>query len=397
MHPTDHSHQPASLPVVLGVTFLGSVSSGVFSAGMYFVTARHYAFSAERNLVLSVLMGAISAAGSRGAGRLAHGSAPRAVLLATLASWTALALVPVAFPTSEPMLWISAMLGALAASITWPVVESYLSAGRHGARMRAAIGWFNVTWTPATALPLVVMPILSRGGVMHIFGLSAATSLLALLIARRLPRRPSAHEPEAASAAVGPEYVWLRRSTFWLLPLSYVVSTTLGPVLPYRLAAVGIVGAWPSAIAALWMAARFTTLLTMWRTGFWHGRWGTLAASACALAVGLALVLLGRTPAAVVAGLLIFGAGMGLTYYAALYYTLAVGRAAVEAGGTFEALIGLGSCVGPALGFAGHAMSSPAHAGATTIALIAVLAALITPRTIGPYLAARRQRRTRSP
>jgi hypothetical protein len=44
---------------------------------------------------------------------------------------------------------------------------------------------------------------------------------------------------------------------------------------------------------------------------------------------------------------------MGLTYYAALYYALAVGHAEVDAGGNFEALIGLGYCVGPLLGWPG--------------------------------------------
>ena len=86
----------------------------------------------------------------------------------------------------------------------------------------------------------------------------------------------------------------------------------------------------------------------MWRVRFWHGRWGTLAAAAGALAGGLALVLIAPTLTGVVAGLVLFGTGMGITYYAALYYSLAVGHAAVDAGGTFEALIGLGYFVGPA-------------------------------------------------
>ena len=41
---------------------------------------------------------------------------------------------------------------------------------------------------------------------------------------------------------------------------------------------------------------------------------------------------------------------MGVTYYAAIYYALALGRAEVEAGGTHEALIGGGYMVGPGIG-----------------------------------------------
>jgi tetratricopeptide (TPR) repeat protein len=48
-------------------------------------------------------------------------------------------------------------------------------------------------------------------------------------------------------------------------------------------------------VAALWMLARFVVLVAMWRTGFWHGRWATLAAGAVALAAGLGARLPGQT------------------------------------------------------------------------------------------------------
>src|SRR4029078_5911876 len=109
------------------------------------------------------------------------------------------------------------------------------------------------------------------------------------------------------------------------------------------------------------MVSRFATLLIMWRTGFWHGRWGTLALGGGALALGLATIMLAPSLALVVVGLVLFGVGMGLTYYAAIYYTLSVGHAAVEAGGSFEALIGFGYFAGPVVGLAARAIAAPAH------------------------------------
>jgi hypothetical protein len=129
----------------------------------------------------------------------------------------------------------------------------------------------------------------------------------------------------------------------------------------------------------------------MWRTGFWHGRCGTLAVAASALAGGLALVLLASTLPLLAAGLIIFGTGMGLTYYAALYYSLAVGQAAVEAGGTFEALIGVGYLVGPLLGILGHA-ATPARAAYATVALAWLVIAFACAGALRPYRAARRRR-----
>jgi hypothetical protein len=385
--------RPAPLTALLGITFLGSVSGGAFWSGLFFVTAEHYRFSPVRNLVLAGVMGAIYAGAARAAGGLARRtSAPRAVLSGALATWAAAALLPVLAPRHELALWAAALIGSTASAITWPVVESYVAGGRHGAEMRTAIGWFNVTWTPATAVSLVIMPLVARVGLTWSVGLSAVVNVAALAIVSTLPPRPGAHEVEAATAAVGREYPWLARSSSWLLPLSYVISSTLAPVLPHRLAAVGITGSSPSVIAALWMAARFATLFLMWRAGFWHGRWGTLAAAATALAAGLAAVLMATTPAVLVTGLLVYGAGMGLTYYAALYYSMTVGHAAVEAGGTFEALIGVGYFVGPLLGILGHAATGAAGAGSVTVMLTWMVAALASPGVLRPYFAARKQR-----
>jgi len=216
----------------------------------------------------------------------------------------------------------------------------------------------------------------------------------AILVAlAALPRRPGVHRREAAEAAVGREYPWLMRSVSWLLPLGYVMSSTLAPVLPHRLATVGA-GAIPSSvIAATWMVARFTTLGLMWRVGFWHGRWSTLVIGAAALAGGLVMVLVGAHLETVVSGLALFGVGMGLIYYAAIYYSMATGHAAVDASGTFEALIGLGYCVGPLLGLAGHAFASdPARASSATMIFTTVVTALAASAALRPYLAARAQR-----
>jgi len=388
--------RPAPLAAVLVVTFLGSVSGGVFWAAIFFVTAAHYGFSPLRNLVLATLMGAVYAAAARGAGTLTHRVrsrlTPRAVLAAALAVWTLAAVAPIVGARSEAMLWCGAVLGAGASAITWPVVESYLTAGRHGAGMRAAIGRFNVTWTPAVAVSLLLMPVVGRASAFGTLALSAAGTAAALVAVAALPPHPGLHEPAAAEAAVGREYPFLARSLAWLLPMSYVLSSALAPILPHRLAEVGGAGAIPDGVvAALWMLARFVVLILMWRTGFWHGRWGTLAAGAGALAGGLALVLLASTAAGLAAGLLLFGVGMGLTYYAALYYSMAVGQAAVEAGGTFEALIGVGYLVGPLLGIAGH-LVAPARASSATVILAWLAAAILCGGAFRPYADAKRGR-----
>jgi hypothetical protein len=392
--PADAPHPPAaSLLAVLVVTILGSVSGGTFWAGLFFVSAQKYGFSVFANLVLAAVMGAVYTVAARVAGRLARGRVPRRVLSLALGTWTAAALLPLLVPGAASALWIAALVGSAASATTFPVVESYLTAGRHGAEMRSAIGKFNLAWTPATALPLLLLPLLDREGIgaAGSFAVSAAASALALLAARALPLHPPPHGKEAAEAAVGPEYPALLRAASWLLPFSYVISATLAPVLPHRLAAVGVGGA-ASFIAAIWMATRFATLLVMWRSSFWHGRWETVGAASAALVAGLALVLLASSLPILIVGLLIYGAGMGLTYYLSLYYSMAIGHGAVDAGGNFEALIGVGYCLGPLLGIVGRLLAGPARGDAATVALTWLCTAFAARGVIRPYLQARRRR-----
>jgi hypothetical protein len=387
--------RPAPLAAVLAVAFFGSVSGGAFWAGIFFVTAQRYGFTPARNLVLATVMGAVYAAFASLAGSLLRALErlldPRAVLGGTLGIWGLAAVAPLGAPGIQVVMWATALVGAAASAVTFPIVESYLGAGRHGAPMRDAIGWFNVIWTPATAIPLLIMPLLARGDVLWTIAISAVVNAAAVLVLLALPSRPCAHVAEQARAAQGHEYPQLMRSASWLLPLSYVISATLAPVLPHRLAALGATAS-GSIVAATWMLARFVTLFSMWRIGSWHGRWGTLIAAAAALVVGMATALLGSSLALVIGGLMLFGAGMGLTYYAALYYSLAVGHAAVDAGGSFEALIGAGYCVGPVIGLVAHMTVGSQSAAPATVGITLLVAALVAYPAVRPYLDARRAR-----
>jgi hypothetical protein len=380
---------------VLLVTALGSISGGVFNNGIFFLTHEHYRFSAGENLGLALCVGLAYALVARSAGRIGAllvAVPSRRLLALSFALWSAAALWPVLVP-GRGAIWTCTLVGSAVGGLVWPVVESYLGGGRHGPELRRALGGFNLTWTFASAAPLVILEPLTR---LHPLGplvLCALTNLGAIIaLVLLLPARPPRSHPDHAESAVGAEYPALLAATRWLLPLAYVLSSTLAPVLPFRLAALGTPV--PAAlVAATWMLARFATLGGMTAIPQWHGRWGALVAGAGALMLGVALALLGQSLLAMVLGLALFGVGMGITYFCSIYYSLAVGHAAVEAGGDFEALIGVGYVVGPLVGMAGRALPLGAQAGTGTVAL----AWLVSLGGIGlaarPYLVARRARR----
>jgi hypothetical protein len=379
---------------VLLVTWLGSVSGGVFWTGIFFVTLRHYGFSESKNLLLALGMGALYALVAYRASALyaLFDAPPRRVLAFSLIGWGVAAAFPVLLPDAEWPLWVGALVGSGVSGVIWPLVESYLSGRRHGEDLRRSIGWFNVVWTLATALPLLVMPLLTRVHVLAPLLLCAGMNLLAVLSLALLPEAPPPSEPEAAKSAVGTEYPLLLRSASVLLPLSYLMSSTLAPVLPHRFAALGPSVVPASVLAATWMVARWATLGAMARLSFWHGRWSALFAAGFALTGGLVIVLLSTSTAGVVLGLALFGVGMGLTYCATLYYSLTVGHGAVDAGGGFEALVGLGYVMGPLVGLVGQATAAGPSASLVTVLLTVGCALLGAVIALRPYAAARRAR-----
>src|SRR6185503_3152270 len=148
--------------------------------------------------------------------------------------------------------------------------------------------------------------------VLWTLSISAVVNALALPFVFTLAKGPGSHDHVAAESSVGPEYPLLLRSASWLLPLSYLMSSTLSPILPHRFEEVGGLSVAPSVLGATWMATRFLTLGFMSRVLFWHGKWTTLVMAGGALSSGLALVLLADTATGIVLGLALFGTGMGL-------------------------------------------------------------------------------------
>lgn len=379
---------------MLLVTALGSVSGGVFWTSVFFVTREYYRFSPAENLTLALIMGTGYALVARSAGALSakfeRWGARRLAAVAFIACALA-AAVPV-LVTTRAGIWLGALLGAAIPGVIWPIMESFLGGGRHGPELRRALGPYNLTWTFCVSVPLLIFPLLTR---VHPLGPLLLCTLCnftaALVVSTLLPPRPAPAHPEHAEAAIGREYPALLAASNWLLPVSYLLLSTLSPILPHRLSELGTpIPA--TLVAASWMLARFASLAAMAALPYWHGRWGTLVVGTAALLAGVALTLLANSLGFVVCGLVLFGVGLGITYFCAIYYALAVGHAAVDAGGGFEALIGVGYMLGPAVGLSGQALPSGFEESGT-VALawaVALAAGAVAAR---PYFVVRRARK----
>ena len=398
------------------VTFLASIGTGMVWNGIAFIAKHDYHFQATGTLLLYFVMGITYVVGAISTGRVLRlidrWLSPRAALAVILSS-EAVICVGLYFVKADWMLWMVACAISVLSSWLWPIIESYLTAGRHGKQMRQAIGWWNLCWTSAVAVALVLMmPVMREqpstlewGSLtvrleprmaIVVLGALHAVALLPLI---RFGKRPGAHDESLSAESMQSEYPDLLRAARMLLPLSYVLNSAMSPLMPYLLERVHLAQEWETTVASTWMWVRIIAMAVMWRVGFWHGRWGTLLLGGVAVTAGFGLTVLGISLPLMIAGLAIFGVGMGVVYYAALYYAMAVGRAEVDAGGTHEALIGLGYTVGPLTGLLGvgathaaHAQGWPLRDGAAVVTIVWLLVGLGALGVVKPYRAARMRR-----
>jgi hypothetical protein len=336
------------------------------------------------------------------AGRLmrsiGHVLSPRAAVGLILTLCALVCVLP-AFADGAWALWLVAGANSLLSSLLWPVVESYVTAGRHGRDMRDAIGWWNLTWTSATALSLFGMaPLMDTAPRMAIVWLGGS-NLLAVIPLWWFHRNPGAHDADQAAEVVSAEYPMLLRAARMMLPLGYVLNSAMTPLLPFLLDRFDLGKSWMTPLAATWMCVRVIAMALMWRLGFWHGRWGTLLLGGLLMAFGFAVIVMSMSVPIMMIGLGCFGAGMGIIYYAAIYYAMAVGHAEVDAGGTHEALIGVGYTVGPGAAMLGVQMSAVAQRsgiavwdGAGVVAVVLAITGASAMGAVKTYFTARSRR-----
>jgi hypothetical protein len=386
-----HAVRHAEVPrwAMLSVTWMNSLGSGVLWSGVPFVTEREYGFTQGENLALALAEAALYVAVALAAGPVlrrlsaAGRCTPRGWLAGIFVLQAGTSLLALAGSTG---VIVAACVLSAAGAAMWPVMESYVSSGRHGGSMRRSIAVFNVTWMSATGVALLVMaPLVASGMAAWSLVGMVPVSAASMVVLRWFPASPAPHPPEHAHTHIAPQYPYLLRATRFVMPTSYVFISVIGPVLPFLLLDLGLEDGWKTPLASAWMFARMGTVLLMGLASFWHGRWATLAVGLALLAGGFALTAFAGSAPAMLAGLVAFGAGHGILYFASLYYAMAVGGAEVDAGGTFEALIGAGYVVGPLAGLA----AGDTHGG--LVAATAAAGALGLLPALMPYLAWRRK------
>ncbi len=366
---------PADTPTPLWAafvfTFLNSVGGmTVTSSGLFFLTKQGYHFSDTMNALLGVLLGVMYIVGAIFASRfpallraLFPGLSQRGVLGVFMGILALLCAVPMlaqrldtdkANPNAWPI-WTIVLLYTPVTGMLWPIVESYISGGRSATNLRRTIGTWNIVWSSSGIFAsFLVAPLVYKHATLVLvcvgFGHLIAGGLLAWFSPQPAAHAEGSHEPHP------PVYAKLLVTFRLLLPMSYVVCSSLGPFLPRAAKDLGVAEGSQALIAIAWLLPRVCGFIVMQRWQGWHGRWFVPIVGGAVLVGGFSVAISAtKLPpslglGALITGLAFFGVGMSIIYSGAIYYAMEVGQADVDAGGTHEALIGVGYMAGPAFG-----------------------------------------------
>jgi MFS family permease len=343
--------------LILLLTFLESFASVLVQRGCYFASKAHLRFAENDNLWLAFVMGLCYVTGSLVSHAATQRWGERRVLLSVLGLQIAVCIATMWQP-APTLLFVGIGLIGLLHGVKWPLVESLVCANQTPREIAATLGKFNVTWSAAIAPSVVVVGPLVRLGYRPLWLVAAGISLVGVGLAWRLPARashlPDDH-PERPPEERMVRYRGLLTASRSLLLTSYALMWLLAALMPDILERLGVppLSWWspaPSAVLDVVRVAGFA-LLGCW-TG-WHNRSWPLVAAMLGIPISFALAVAGPSLWVSLGGQAFFGLFGVLVYYAALYYAMVVKNAAVDAGGWHEALIGLGSIVGPASGLLG--------------------------------------------
>ena len=349
---------------VLLITFIESFASTCVQRGLYFDSTTRLGFSPAANLAIALGFGLLYAASAMFSHRLAERFSEKQLLRAAVGG-QALICLGMGVLDSAPAIVVGALLLGALNGLKWPVVESYVAAGRGPSEQASALGLFNVSW--ALAVPIAVaatgqMMGLFPGGLYVVPAVISCGTLMLLTSLPAHPRHLAATDPLRPTAEQMPRLTALMGVTRWLLLANYSCAWVLAALLPGVLTGLGLALGAAAAVASILDGVRVAAFVVLQLTRSWHGRLAPLAVAAVLMPAGFLTVFFAPNVGVVIAGEVTFGLAIALTYYATFYYAMVVRNAAVDAGGGNETLIGLGSAIGPAAALLGIALA-PALGG----------------------------------
>jgi MFS family permease len=351
---------------------------------LFFLTRERYGFDTAENLLLAAVNGAFYVVGAWLGGKVAQKQGYFFALrigfsVMFLALGAGLLLDSAAGQYAVMIAW------TFGACFTWPSLEALAAEGESRSGLIRMIGIYNLTWASGAAFAYFTGgALLQHLGPKSLYLLPMAvhgTQLVVLTSLQKKAKQAQTAAPAQSTASdtmtapVPPNIAKSFLRMAWLAnPFAYVAMNTIIPLLPDLASRFHLSIELAGFVGSVWLFARLAAFFVLWRWEAWHYRFRWLAGAFITMIASFAALLLIPSLIVVVVAQVAFGLSVGLIYYSSLFYSMEVGSTKGEHGGFHEALIGVGLCVGPALGAASLKLGPQIpHIGAATVCVLLVL------------------------
>ena len=345
---------------------LNSFGTVIYFNYLYFYFRDWYGFDNQRNLELAAFIGLVYTFASWQAGRFAARFGYFTALKCGYAVMAVGLLAAAQIHSAGYAVAVACVIN-VGMCLIWPTLEALVSEGTVAAN---AVGLYNITWAAANAVAYFIGgTLIEKFGYKCIFYVPFVIMLVQIELVYRLEKhrpkvaagslRPGASPGGTPGATAGgtPATTAARAKSFqhlaWLAnPFAYIAINTLLAVMPGVADRFHLSPMLAGFACSLWCFVRLGMFVVLWRWTAWHYRFAGLAAAYALLIVSFATILMTPVLWILIAAQVGFGAAIGLIYYSSLFYAMDASDSSSEHGGIHEAAIGVGNCVGPAVGAA---------------------------------------------
>jgi predicted MFS family arabinose efflux permease len=342
---------------------LNSFATILYFNCLYFFMQTRFGFGDKRNLLLAALLGLTYTVAAWQAGKFARRFGYFTALKTGFGLMTA-GLVVGSQLASAPGVILAAMVTSIGMCFIWPTLEALVSESETPAGVPRAVGIYNIVWAATNALAFFIGVTLVKKIGFNAIVVTAIVIVLAQLVLtfwlasfakknfhaaareKTAVPPPDPNRPSPARAKTFLRMAWLAN------PFAYIAINTLIAVTPGLDAKFRVSPMFAGCVWSLWCFARLGAFVVLWRWTAWHYRFRWLAGAFAMLVLSFAAILLSPNLAVLIAAQIFFGVAIGLIYYSSLFYSMDASEVKSEHGGIHEAAIGVGNCVGPAMGAA---------------------------------------------
>jgi hypothetical protein len=393
------------LTLLFFIQAFGSVGANLLMLGIFFYMQQQFGWPARRNLLLASVEGMVYVAGALAANPISAKIGRRRLLRLVHAGMAVVTLVAWIYP-HEYVVASLLLIYTLFSAAQWPLLESLISANAKDERLSRLLSIYNLTWSGTGAVTLAASGTLISHFPRGIFVVATTAHILAVAASFLSPLRrslPAISAHGSSHAAAEPELLKVRTLAMNLsrvaLPAAFAVLYALGAMMPSLPVILAFTPSMRTLVASVWMIARWFAFVIFGATVWWHTRprllfiataamllafWAiTIRASTILPGMHLGQVTDGTV---MICAQIVLGLAMGMIYSGSLYFGMVLSDGSTEHGGYHEALIGLGSVLGPGAG----AIAQYAYTGNATAGIVAVSIVLFASVIASGWVSVRR-------